>query len=64
MASLHDSENEVPKWRIAILRDLIPLILRSISKFPDFVIYSDAATSGFRIAALFLRAASRARQSF
>ena len=47
--------NAVPKWRLSILRDPNPRILRPISKFPDFAIYSADAAAGFRIAALLFK---------
>lgn len=39
-------------WWVSILTELRPKVTRSVSRFPDFVIYSDAATSSNRIAAL------------
>ena len=51
-ATLEEREFAAPKWRLAILHELNPRILRSITKFPDIVIYSDSATTGYRLAAL------------
>ena len=45
-------EFAVLKWWLSILRDLNPRILRSIARFPDFVINSDASTTGNRLASL------------
>ena len=52
VASLSEREDSVLKWRLRILRDPNRRITRAIARFPDFAIYSGAATTGNRISPL------------
>ena len=56
--SLESREVAALKWRMAILKELNPRVLRAVSKFPDFVIYSDAAPTHCRSRTPFQRGAS------
>ena len=59
VATLEERERAVLSWWLAIPRELNPRILRSIERFPDFVIYSDAASTGHRMAALLFKGGRR-----
>ena len=53
--SLEEREFAALIWRLSILRETNPRILRSVRRFPDFVICSDAATTGNRLADLLVK---------
>ena len=50
--SLSTRERAVLIWRGAILNDLAPRITREVRRHPDFVLYTDAASTMSRIAAI------------
>ena len=62
--SIESREVAILKWWIANLKELNPRVLRAVSKFQDFVIYPDAASAHFRLAALLFRGGQRGTPSF
>ena len=48
-------ERAVLTWRCAIFHELHPRVTREVRRFPDFVLYSDAASTHSRIAAILFK---------
>ena len=54
-SQLSHRERAVLIWWCAIFRELSPRITRDIKRFPDFVLYSDAASTRSQIAAILFK---------